>query len=323
MSVFTKGVIATIAVPGVLFLLVYMLLSMILGAKLAYLVEACVTFGCLVIMGFIWTISALGPTGNATAWQGIGVGPGITKASFDGTTYDLSSYPNSPPWVKPTQGKYLADLKSADDELAEESEVKTVMDGLVGNAISPIPGVLAQVKPLIQGTIGLETGKFTETDIRMQPATVKGKASIIAVAKGVASAPVSEQSLPNNLQTATVVKYLVKVGDTVSNGQDVLEATANGQSFNLPSTDSGVVAAFGPAAGSLVRAGVPILILDVSSHPGSPPPVTIVAVRVRGDLHTPAAIVFVVSMILFLLHLLGLNRYEKARKQSALAGQPT
>lgn len=323
MSVFTKGVIATISVTGVLFLMVYLLLSMILGAKLAYFVEACVTLGCLMIMGFIWTISALGPTGSATAWQGIGIGPGLTKASFDGTAYDVSSYPNNSQWTTPSQGKYMADLHGADDELTELGEVKTIMDGLVGNAISPIPGVVTTVQPLIHGQIGLKPGQFTETDILMQPATVKGKSSIIAVAKGVASAPVSEQSFPNNLQTATAVKYLVKVGDTVSNGQDVLQATANGQTFTLQSTDSGVVAAFGPPPGSLVRPGVPILILDVSNHPGAPAPVTIIAVRVRGDLHTPAAIVFIVSVLLFLLHIVGLNRYEKSRKQSALAGQPT
>lgn len=321
MSVFTKGVIATIAVTGVLFLMVYMLLSMILGTKLAYLVEACVTFGCLAIMGFIWTISALGPTGNATAWQVIGIGTNLTKASFDGTAYDVSTYPNSPPWTKPLQGKYLADLHDADDLQAEASDVKTVMDGVVGNSISAIPGVVDQVKPLVHGNITLETGKFTETGILMQPATVKGKASIIAVAKAVPSEPISEQSLPNNAQTATVVKYLVKPGDTVTNGQDVLQVTINGQSVNLQSTDAGTVAQLGPSAGSLVRAGVPILVLDISSHPGAKTPANVIAVRVRGDLHTPAAIEFIVALLLFFIHLVALNRYEKARKTVAVAGQ--
>ena len=50
MSVFAKGVIATIGVLGALFGMVYLVLSMVLGPKLAYWVEGAITFGVLALL---------------------------------------------------------------------------------------------------------------------------------------------------------------------------------------------------------------------------------------------------------------------------------
>lgn len=325
MSVFAKGILATIVVPAMLFGMVYLLMSMVLGAKLAYWVEASVLFGVLSIMSFIWTVSALGPTGAATVWQTISIGPSITSATFKGETYNLGDYPNASRWVKPTQGAHLADLKGADDLLTESTAVQTEMDSSISDALSTTPGTAALVKPFEHGTISLVTGKYTEDEIKMAPVTVGGRASILAVGRGVPSKPVSVNSLPGQSgpgQTATIVKYLVKPGQTVSAGDPIMNITNNGQSSQLTTSDPGIVASLGPAVGSLVRPGVPIATLDLSGQANQPPPVLIAAVRVRGDLHTPAAIYLICSLLLLVFHLSGLSRLEKKRKAAALAGRP-
>lgn len=311
MSVFAKGVIATVCVMGALYGMVFLLMSMVMGAKLAYWVEGAVVFGVLSIMSAIWVFSALGPVGPDTAWQAIAAGPAVTSASYQGTSYNVSDYPNGQ-WQAPKQGAHLADLSGADDLVTEQTEVKTVMDAMVGNAISPIPGVVAKVKPIIQGDIGLTPGAFTETDIRMEQAVVKGKQSLIAIGRAVPSEPVSQPALPGGVQTATIQKYLVNVGDTITKGEPVVQTDAG----PLTSNDIGIVAALGPDVGSLVRPNVPFLILDIENNPANTvKPVNVVAVRVRGSLKTPPTIYLLVSLVLFFFHLIGLSRVEKARKR--------
>jgi hypothetical protein len=325
-SVFAKGIVATIVVPGVLFGMVYLLMSMVLGPKLAYWVEASVASGVFVIISFIWVVSALGPVGASTAWQVISMGPNITTASFKKNTYNLATYPNVPPWTKPTAGKYLADLHGSDDLASELSLVQTAMDGALTSALSTTPGIQAQVKSEVHGTIQLVTGKFTEDGILMEPASVDGKTSILAVGRGVPSEPISVTSLPGQTgpgQTATIVKYLVHLGDTVQAGQAVMQIQNAGTTSQLTTNAGGIVAALGPAPGSLIRPGVPMITLDLSGQAGQPPPVLVAAVRVRGDLHTPAMVYLLVSLALFAFHLTGLSRLEKRRRAAAMAGQPT
>ena len=311
MSVFAKGVIATICVMGALYGMVYLLLAMVLGSKLAYWVEGAVVFGCVAIMSAIWVFSGLGPVGPDTSWQALAAGPSVTSAKLDTTSYNVADYPNGN-WQVPTTGKYLADLGGADDLAAEEIQVKTIMDAFVGNAISTIPGVVAKVQPLVQGSIELTPGAFTETGIRMETAQVKGKDSLIAVGKAVPSEPISQPALPGNAQTATIQKYLVQVGDSVTKDEPVVQTDAG----VLTSTDTGIVALLGPDVGSLVRPNVPFLILDIENNPANTvKPVTVVAVRVRGSLKTPPFIYLIVSLLLFVIHLAGLSRVEKTRKK--------
>lgn len=325
MSVFAKGIIATVVVVGMLFGMVYLLLSMILGPKLAYFVEASISFGVLSIMSFIWLVSALGPVGPATAWQVIALGPNITQASFKGTNYDIASYPTTPPWVVPQANHYLADLHGSDDEALEESAVKTVMDSAIGDALSTTPGIKATVAPDIKGNIQLVVGSFTETNILMQAQTVDGKASIIAVAKGVPDTAISVTSLPGQSgtsQEATIDKYLVNIGDTVTAGENVMQITdASGTTSDLTASQGGIVAAFGPDPGSFIRPNVPILTLDVTGQANQPPDILVVAVRVRGALHQPASIALIVALLLLIVHLIGLSRLEKGRRESAMAAR--
>ncbi len=312
MSVFTKGVLAVILVMGSLFGMVYLLMSMVLGSKLAYWVEACVTFGVLSIMSFIWFISALGPTGADTQWQAIALGPNLTEAKAFGTTYNVADYPGDG-WQTPKVGARLADLKGADDTDAEATQAKPVLDSAVGDAVSSIPGQVDLVKPIVQGDVGLTTGQFTDYNILLKPVTVQGKDSLIAVAKGAPSKAVNADLGPG-VTDGTLNKYLLNVGDKVDKGQDFMSVTTKGGNVNVKSSDPGIIAAGPLRPGDRVRAGGPVLTVDLSGQPDQPPPIIVVAVRVRGKLRTPAMYYLIVSLLLFAIHMLGLRSYERKRR---------
>lgn len=314
MSVFTKGIIATVAVLGALFGMVYLLLSMVLGRRLAYWLEGSVVFGVLSIMGFIWFISALGPTGPDTAWQVIAMGPSITQASFKGTTYNVADYPGDG-WIKPTQGKHLADLSGADDLLSESAQAKPVLDTGVSDAISAIPGTRDIVKSIVSGSIDLQTGAFTNVKLLMKPATVDGKSSIIAVSTAVPSMAING-TLPNGATDGTLKNYLVSIGDTVQAGQDIMTVTTASGDVNVTAAQGGGVAEEALRPGDRVRSGGPVMTIDLTGQPNQPPDVTVVAARVRGKLHTPGFYYMVVALILFVIHMGGLRSVERQRKAS-------
>jgi hypothetical protein len=311
-SVFIKGVLAVILVMGALFGMVYLLMSMVLGPKLAYWVEGCVAFGVVSIMSLIWFISALGPTGADTAWKAIALGPNLTEAKAFGTTYNVADYPGDG-WQKPKVGAHLADLKGGDDTDTEVTQAKPVLDSAVGDAVSSIPGQVDLVKPYVQGDIGLTTGDFTNYNILVKPVTVKGKASLIAVAKGAPSKAVNADLGPG-VTDGTLNKYLLNVGDKVDKGQDFMSVTTKGGNVNVKSSDPGIIAAEPLRPGDRVRAGGPVMTVDLSGQPDQPPPIIVVAVRVRGRLRTPAMYYLVVSLLLLAIHMLGLRSYERKRR---------
>ena len=312
MSVFAKGVIATIGVLGALFGMVYLVLSMVLGPKLAYWVEGCIAFGVLSIMSIIWFISALGPTGADTAWKAIALGPNLTEAKAFGTTYNVADYPGDG-WQMPKVGAHLADLKGADDTDAEATQAKPVLDSAVGDAVSAIPGQVDLVKPIVQGDIGLTTGEFTNYNILVKPVSVQGKDSLIAVAKGAPSKAVNADLGPG-VTDGNLNKYLLNVGDKVDKGQDFMSVATKGGNVNAKSSDAGIIAAEPLRPSDRVRAGGPVMTVDVSGQADQPPPITVVAVRVRGKLRTPAMYYLVISLALLAIHMLGLRSYERKRR---------
>jgi hypothetical protein len=312
-TVFTKGVLATILVIGALFGMVYLLMSMVLGSKLAYWVEGAITFGVLAIMSFIWFVSALGPTGADTAWEAIALGPKLTEAKAFGTTYNVADYPGDG-WQAPKVGAHLADLKGPDDTDSEVTQAKAVLDSVVGNAVSSIQGQRDAVQSIVQGDVSLLTGEFIDYDIRVKEAKVKGMDSIIAVAKAAPSKFVNADLGPG-VTEGTLIKYLVNIGDKVAKGQDILSVkTPNGGEVTVKSTDDGIGAAEPLRPGDRVRQAAPVMTLDLSGHPNQPEPAIVVAARVRGALRTPAMYYLIASIVGFAIHLLGLRSYERRRK---------
>ncbi len=62
---------------------VWGLLSMVMGARLAYFVTASIALGFLLIMGVVWSISPLGPVGQLPEWDPLDVGEDAGSLSFE------------------------------------------------------------------------------------------------------------------------------------------------------------------------------------------------------------------------------------------------
>lgn len=71
---------------------VWLLLTMVLGARLAYFVTASVTLAFVVMMGVVWSINPLGPVGALPGWEETGVSEDV--AELEGP--NASSYPDAP-----------------------------------------------------------------------------------------------------------------------------------------------------------------------------------------------------------------------------------
>ena len=71
---FVEGIAAVVSAVIVFCGSVWLLLSMVLGPRLAYFVTASVTLGFLLIMGVVWSLSPLGPVGTTPEWKPLAIG---------------------------------------------------------------------------------------------------------------------------------------------------------------------------------------------------------------------------------------------------------
>ena len=71
---FVEGVAAVVSAVIVFCGSIWLLLSMVLGPRLAYFITASVTLGFLLIMGVVWSLSPLGPVGATPEWNPLAIG---------------------------------------------------------------------------------------------------------------------------------------------------------------------------------------------------------------------------------------------------------
>jgi hypothetical protein len=105
----------------------FLLLALVLGARLAYFVTASVTLCFVLIMGVVWSINPLGPLGESPEWTTEAIGTDAESLDFEAA----SSYPDDP-WAEPdteddaqiVQASELESdaMKAVEDELAEGVE---------------------------------------------------------------------------------------------------------------------------------------------------------------------------------------------------------
>lgn len=74
----------------------FLLLSLILGARLAYFVTASITLCFVLIMAVVWSINPLGPLGPAPEWEPQAIGEDASALDFEAA----SDYPDDP-WAEP------------------------------------------------------------------------------------------------------------------------------------------------------------------------------------------------------------------------------
>ena len=71
---------------------VFLLLTFVMGAKLAYYVTASVTLAFLLIMGLVWSVNELGPVGQLPEWDPVS----IAEEGGELTGPSASEYPEGP-----------------------------------------------------------------------------------------------------------------------------------------------------------------------------------------------------------------------------------
>ena len=313
-AVAVKGVIAVV-IAVVLFIgSVELLLSLVLGPRLAYWLTGSLVFGIIVILSVIWFGSKLGPKGPETTWVAIGAGPEIQQAKGFGATYDLKDYPDGSSWEAPKEGREL--VKGAEDTATEAGNAEPVLETFVDNVVGVIPGVRQAEAGKLQGEIKLVPQKFAITDVRMKKANVEGEPSLIAVAKAVPAEDVIAEDL-GGAKEGEVTDVLVKPGDEVKVGQPLLKAKTDGATIDVKATRDGRIVEVVLAKTDKIKPGVPFATVDITGQPGQPQPATVVAVRELGKVRTPPLYYLVVSLVLFAVHMRGLARTERLQKAQA------
>jgi biotin-dependent enzyme len=329
--VFVKGVVAFLIFMVLFVGSVWLLLSFVVGGRLAYYITGATFFGLMAIMSLIWVgllppdpqakffKTALGPKGVETTWFGLGVGKQLSKVDLEvvpgaeKSMFDVSDYPDGK-WTPPRKGGHLADLSGDSDTEKEVSNAKPVMETLVNTAISAIPGKRDSVTGITYSEVGLKSGSYAVTDLLMREDSVDGKPSIVAVGRAVPADTIKAATLGAGIDSGSVSKHLVNVGDRVSAGEPIIEVATSSGAVQVPSSTSGRVIAYGLQKGDTVKPGVPFATIDLTGQPGQPDPVEVAAARVRGNVQIPALYYLIASTVLFLLHMLGLSRTERRLK---------
>jgi hypothetical protein len=323
-GVFVKGIAITIAFIVVFVGSVWLLTSMILGAKLGYFVTGACLFAVMTLLSLIWFVTGLGPKGEAgfwgdlgtdTAWHSVAVGPELNEVETKWGTFDLSDYPDGEGWVEPTEKAHLADLEGGDNLASELENADPVMEALVQDATSPIPGLVESVEDQVTGDVTLDPEKFATTEERMKEVNVAGKDSVIAVGRAVATEEMMSGDLGGKPE-GTVKKFLVEEGTPVTPGMPIVEVDAEGQLITLNADKTGTLIDFGFRIDDAIKPNVPFATLDMTGQPGAPPEALVSAVRVRGSVKVPAFIYLVISVVMMVLHLIGVSKIEKQARLS-------
>lgn len=108
----------------------FLLLMLVMGARLAYLVTASITLAFVFIMGVVWSINPLGPVGQLPEWDPVGIGLDPSQIEFGPAT----AYPDDP-WQQPdtedeAEATRIADLQSSAQDYVTEAAQNNEVQGL-------------------------------------------------------------------------------------------------------------------------------------------------------------------------------------------------
>jgi hypothetical protein len=165
--------IAVVACAIIVFMgSIWLLLTMVLGGRLAYFITASVVFGFLSIMGVVWSMNQLGPVGTLPSWSPVAYSDSAKGINFG----PISSYPNSP-W------KAVDTANQA--EAAKASIMESAATTGLGDAINggKVTGFTQPSEALVDPKVDrfLEQGSTTYGAVTFK--AVKGNASAVAVLK--------------------------------------------------------------------------------------------------------------------------------------------
>jgi hypothetical protein len=169
----------------------FLLLMLVMGARLAYLVTASITLAFVFIMGIVWSINPLGPVGQLPEWDPVSLGTDASAVEFG----QASAYPNEP-WQAPNtedeaENTRVADLQGAAQDYVTEEATAGETEGLpelVDSTTVPDDAtLLLQEGDEEYGATTVEAedteGQVTEVLVVMQydPGNPLGQARLIAL----------------------------------------------------------------------------------------------------------------------------------------------
>jgi hypothetical protein len=91
-GLFLEGIAAVVAGIVVFCGSIFLLLAMVLGARLAYFITATVSLAALLILGVVWSINPLGPVGKLPEWVPFAIGADPSSLDFA----PAADYPDGP-----------------------------------------------------------------------------------------------------------------------------------------------------------------------------------------------------------------------------------
>lgn len=152
-ALFIEGVAAVVSAVIVFCGSVFLLLTMLLGARLAYLVTASITLGFLLIMGLVWSFtnetSPLGPVGTLQSWNDVAIAEDQSELEFDAA----QQYPDDP-WNVPNE--------EDEAEAAEAAELESSAQDYLEQAIDE--GSVKAFTDLSQAVVADDSTRLLERD---------------------------------------------------------------------------------------------------------------------------------------------------------------
>ncbi|MDQ3952742.1 MAG: hypothetical protein M3279_07255 [Actinomycetota bacterium] len=114
-SLFVEGLAVTVSAIIVFCGSVWLLLTIVLGPRLAYFVTASVTLGFLLLMGVVWSIGEpLGPVGQLPSYRPVGVAESVDEIQFG----PAADYPEGEWFEAGQDDDALLDIKTGAESAA-------------------------------------------------------------------------------------------------------------------------------------------------------------------------------------------------------------
>lgn len=111
----------------------FLLMSLVMGARLAYFVTASITLCFVLIMAVVWSINPLGPLGRSPQWEPIGADEDVSAIDFD----DAAAYPEDP-WKLPSEDDAAQTTQASE---LESDATKFVAQQITAGKIQGFPSV--------------------------------------------------------------------------------------------------------------------------------------------------------------------------------------
>jgi hypothetical protein len=214
---FIEGISAVLAGIIVFCGSVWLLLTMLMGGRLAYFVTASVALGFVLIMGIVWSLPAtnpLGPVGKLPEWDPMAIGTDASDLNFAAA----SQYPGGP---------WRAVDQQDDAELAKAAELGTAATDLLAAAIEQgrVPDAADDNTPNAETVRLVEQGGTEYGAVRIEPPEGGQAPSVIALLRYDPGNPLGQARMITAGTFLLLVAHLVALARSEKRAQRAREAS--------------------------------------------------------------------------------------------------